>query len=80
MAAWILLSIVARRPETADCTDWFTNVCRAATDDDAAFDMLETVAELDGVLVVDIFGTADTLGRDGAVPCRLGTGGHWSSH
>ena len=34
-AACIVVSIVVRRPETADCTNWFTSVCRAATVDDA---------------------------------------------
>ena len=31
--AWILYSMVVRSPETADCTDWLTITCRAATGD-----------------------------------------------
>jgi hypothetical protein len=31
--AWILSSIIARSPDTANCTDWLIMTCRAATDD-----------------------------------------------
>ena len=45
-AVWIESSILARRPDTAACTDWLTKVCSAATGDGA----VEPAADDGGVV------------------------------
>ena len=45
-AFWIESSILARRPDTAACTDWLTKVCNAATGDGA----VEPAADDGGVV------------------------------